>query len=91
MEVGQRARSGGAVGDGEPVRDEDLQKVRMEVLTLHDGPIVLVDYDQTWPALFQGEAARIRKLLGAEVLSLEHVGSTSVPGLVAKPISTSSW
>lgn len=74
------------MGDGEPVRDEDLQKVRMEVLTLHDGPIVLVDYDPTWPALFLREAARIRKLLGAEVLSLEHAGSTSVPGLAAKPI-----
>lgn len=48
------------MGDGEPVRDEDLQKVRLELVTSHDGPIVLVDYDPTWPALFHREAARIR-------------------------------
>ena len=74
------------MGEDEPVSDQDLQEVRMEVLTLHDGPITLVDYDPSWPALFQREAARIRELLGEGDLRLEHAGSTSVPGLAAKPI-----
>ncbi|MEU7783759.1 GrpB family protein [Amycolatopsis sp. NPDC049159] len=48
--------------------------------------VTLVDYDPRWPALFEREAARIRGVLGERVLVLEHVGSTSVPGLCAKPI-----
>ena len=52
----------------------------------HDGPIVLVDYDPEWPARFEREAERIRAALGDEVRRLEHAGSTSVPGLAAKPI-----
>jgi GrpB-like predicted nucleotidyltransferase (UPF0157 family) len=50
------------------------------------GPVVVADYDPAWPALFEREAARLRDLLGAEILLLEHVGSTSVPGLAAKPV-----
>ena len=52
----------------------------------HDGPIVLVDYDDAWPVRFEREARHIRTALGTRALMLEHVGSTSVPGLVAKPI-----
>ena len=52
----------------------------------HDAPITLVPYDPAWPAQFATEAARIRAALGEEVLQLEHTGSTSVPGLAAKPI-----
>jgi len=50
------------------------------------GPVVLADYDPAWPALFEREADRLRGLLGAGILLLEHVGSTSVPGLAAKPV-----
>jgi GrpB-like predicted nucleotidyltransferase (UPF0157 family) len=50
------------------------------------GPVVVAAYDPAWPALFEREADRLRGLLGAEILLLEHVGSTSVPGLAAKPI-----
>lgn len=49
------------------------------------GPIILVDYDPAWPELFAREEQRIRATLGERVVMLEHVGSTSVPGLVAKP------
>jgi GrpB-like predicted nucleotidyltransferase (UPF0157 family) len=49
------------------------------------GPVVITDYDPAWPGLFEREAGRLRGLLGAEILLLEHVGSTSVPGLAAKP------
>jgi GrpB-like predicted nucleotidyltransferase (UPF0157 family) len=52
----------------------------------HDGPIVLQDYDAAWPARFEREAKRIRAALGVRALLVEHVGSTSVPGLAAKPI-----
>jgi GrpB-like predicted nucleotidyltransferase (UPF0157 family) len=48
--------------------------------------ILLVDYDPQWPELFGREADRISGVLGLRVLRMEHVGSTSVPGLVAKPI-----
>jgi GrpB-like predicted nucleotidyltransferase (UPF0157 family) len=48
--------------------------------------IEIQDYDPSWPALFEREEARIRAALGERVLVLEHAGSTSVPGLPAKPL-----
>ena len=45
-----------------------------------------MDYDQAWPARFARESRRIRGALGAAAIAIEHVGSTSVPGLAAKPI-----
>ena len=50
------------------------------------GPVTLVDYDEAWPARFEALAARIRRALGEKVLELHHAGSTSVPGLAAKPV-----
>jgi GrpB-like predicted nucleotidyltransferase (UPF0157 family)/SAM-dependent methyltransferase len=50
-----------------------------------DSTVNLADYDPEWPELFEREAERIRGVLGERVLVLEHVGSTSVPGLCAKP------
>jgi GrpB-like predicted nucleotidyltransferase (UPF0157 family) len=50
------------------------------------GKIQVVDYDPPWPGLFRREADRIRTVLGGRVVQLEHIGSTSVPGLAAKPI-----
>ncbi|MDA8369263.1 MAG: GrpB family protein [Nocardiopsaceae bacterium] len=49
------------------------------------GRVVLAEYDPKWPYLYQHESDRIREHLGEEVLELAHVGSTAVPGLVAKP------
>ena len=51
-----------------------------------DGKISIVDYDPRWPELFRREADRICASLGERALRLEHTGSTSVPGLPAKPI-----
>ena len=48
--------------------------------------IVVQDYDPAWPRRYEREAARIAGALGDRVVRLEHVGSTSVPGLPAKPI-----
>lgn len=50
------------------------------------GPIVLAEYDPGWPQLFEREAERIRTALGERALRIEHAGSTSVPGLAAKPV-----
>jgi len=52
----------------------------------HDGPIALVDYDDAWPVRFEREAQLIRHALGERALVVEHAGSTSIPGLAAKPI-----
>jgi GrpB-like predicted nucleotidyltransferase (UPF0157 family) len=68
------------------VSDEELQSVTVGELIPHDAPIVLAPYDPEWPRLFAREAERIRAVLGDRALRVEHVGSTSVPGLTAKPI-----
>ncbi|MFT3766029.1 MAG: GrpB family protein [Minicystis sp.] len=44
------------------------------------------EYSPEWPAAFEREAARIRAILGEEIVRVHHIGSTSVPGLAAKPI-----
>jgi GrpB-like predicted nucleotidyltransferase (UPF0157 family) len=49
-------------------------------------PIRICDYDPAWVKDFEREASRVREALGDRVLRLEHVGSTSVPGLAAKPV-----
>jgi GrpB-like predicted nucleotidyltransferase (UPF0157 family) len=69
----------------QPTSEEDIRKYTIGELKPHSAPITLVDYDPAWPALFEGEDARIRAALGDRVVQLEHTGSTSVPGLAAKP------
>jgi GrpB-like predicted nucleotidyltransferase (UPF0157 family) len=65
--------------------EEQLRKVTIGELQAVNGPIRLVKYDPAWSALFQKEATRIKAALGDRVVSIEHVGSTAVPGLAAKP------
>ena len=48
--------------------------------------IQIMDYNQLWPEIFRREAERIKTVLGCRSLQIEHTGSTSVPGLAAKPI-----
>ncbi|MFW6774148.1 GrpB family protein [Nocardioides sp. CPCC 205120] len=48
--------------------------------------IAVVEYDARWPAAYAGLEQRIRAALGHLALDVEHVGSTSVPGLAAKPV-----
>jgi GrpB-like predicted nucleotidyltransferase (UPF0157 family) len=67
-------------------RDEEIRASSIGEPTRADGPIHLAGYDPGWPALFEREDARIRSILGDRVRLLEHVGSTSVPGIAAKPI-----
>jgi GrpB-like predicted nucleotidyltransferase (UPF0157 family) len=42
-------------------------------------------YDPAWPARYRAEAARLVEVFGPELVSIHHIGSTSVPGLAAKP------
>ena len=51
-----------------------------------NGPVTLAEYDPAWPERFAALARYIRAALGQTALTVEHVGSTSVPGLAAKPI-----
>lgn len=51
-----------------------------------EGAITIVPYDALWPALFAAEAERIRAAFGDETARIEHVGSTAIPGLAAKPV-----
>ena len=48
--------------------------------------VVIVEYDPQWPARFEEERRRIAAALGPRAVAVEHVGSTAVPGLGAKPI-----
>ncbi|MDP4127789.1 MAG: GrpB family protein [Bacillota bacterium] len=63
-----------------------LQEITLGELKPHNAPITLVGYDPRWPDLFNREANLVRSALGDKALRVEHVGSTSVPGLCAKPI-----
>ena len=73
-------------GDWEPADEARLRDAWVTEPPRLDGPVRLAEYDPRWPALYEREATRIRSVLGERVLRLEHVGSTSVPGLAAKPI-----
>ncbi|HEV2663052.1 MAG TPA: GrpB family protein [Ktedonobacteraceae bacterium] len=68
-----------------PKTDEQILAVSVGGLAPLTEPILIVDYDPEWPRLFQREAGRVRAALGDRIELLEHVGSTSVPGLAAKP------
>jgi GrpB-like predicted nucleotidyltransferase (UPF0157 family) len=69
----------GSVGAIESFEDK-LRRVLAE-------PLEVADYDRAWPALFEAEAARFSRYFPPGVIRrLEHIGSTAVPGLAAKPI-----
>lgn len=66
--------------------ESEIKRATVGEPTVVNGPITLVGYNSEWPELFSREANRIRAVLGDRALRIEHVGSTSVPGLAAKPI-----
>jgi len=68
-----------------PLTEEQIRSHTIGALKPLSSPILIVDYDRHWPVLF-GRGGQIRVALGHLVLRIEHTGSTSVPGLVAKPI-----
>jgi GrpB-like predicted nucleotidyltransferase (UPF0157 family) len=72
--------------DGKQTTEDELRAVTVGEPDVLDGPVRLVEYDPAWPLLFEHEAATIAGALGARALLVEHVGSTSVPNLAAKPL-----
>ena len=70
----------------EPFTDDEIRAFTIGELREHNATIHLAEYDPEWPRLFEREATRIREALGDRALRIEHVGSTSVPGLAAKPV-----
>jgi GrpB-like predicted nucleotidyltransferase (UPF0157 family) len=69
-----------------PLTDEEIRAATVGELPEHNATIELAEYDPKWPRLYERETARIRGALGPKALRIEHVGSTSVPGLAAKPL-----
>lgn len=69
-----------------PLTDEEIRAHTVGELQPLTGRILIVDYDPQWSALYEREVARIRTVLGSRALQIEHTGSTSVPGLPAKPV-----
>jgi GrpB-like predicted nucleotidyltransferase (UPF0157 family) len=72
-------------GPPTPTR-HDLAKITVGELQPLSGPIDFVESDPGWPDLYAREEARIRAVLGERVRRIAHTGSTSIPGLAAKPI-----
>ena len=72
--------------DRGPSTEEYLRTHTVGELRPLSGPIRVVDYDPGWPRRFELEANKIKSVLGSRALCIEHVGSTSVPDLPAKPI-----
>lgn len=69
-----------------PMTERKLREVTIGELSPLNDVIRLVPSDPEWKLIFATEAKRIRHTLGSAVLLLEHVGSTAVPGLSAKPV-----
>src|SRR3989454_2916254 len=64
-------------------------RIELEILPSHRGSrqgIVIVDYDEHWPELFERERLRIAQALSDLAVTVEHVGSTAVASLAAKPV-----
>lgn len=66
--------------------DRDAYLDRVLVGGREPASVILVDHDERWSERFQDLAGRVRQALGTQALAVEHIGSTSVPGLAAKPI-----
>jgi GrpB-like predicted nucleotidyltransferase (UPF0157 family) len=70
----------------QPATKADIDACTIGGARPHGGPVYLAEYNVAWPEIYASEARSIRRILGDVALRLEHVGSTSVPELVAKPI-----
>jgi GrpB-like predicted nucleotidyltransferase (UPF0157 family) len=75
------------VSDKPPETDAELAAIHVNGPSPpHNATVHLVPYDPAWPAQYAAERAKVRSALGERALVLEHVGSTSIPGMAAKPI-----
>ncbi|MCR2045315.1 GrpB family protein [Anaerosalibacter massiliensis] len=48
--------------------------------------VILSEYDKGWEKVFEEEKRKILNICGDNIMTIEHIGSTSIPGLIAKPI-----
>jgi GrpB-like predicted nucleotidyltransferase (UPF0157 family) len=69
-----------------PLTEEQILAANISAPVVLNSPIELHAYNPVWPSIYAGLARDIRAALGAKVRLLEHAGSTSVPGLSAKPV-----
>lgn len=74
----------GVISDPDGALDAHLSKVLVH--GLQPVWVEVVGYDPSWPAHYQRYADRLRRVLGTRIRLIEHIGSTSVPGLAAKPV-----
>jgi GrpB-like predicted nucleotidyltransferase (UPF0157 family) len=70
---------------------DDANEDRLRAVTIGEiqplnGTIRIDLYNPAWPDLYEDLEAKIRSALGVKALRIEHVGSTSIPGLFAKPL-----
>lgn len=75
----------GCTCDIKPMTAAEIARATVGPVERLISPIEIVVYDPEWPMLFDRERERIEAALGDRALMVEHVGSTSVPGLAAKP------
>ena len=59
---------------------------RLKEVAVNTGPVIITDHQTRWADEFQTAGAQLRKVLGDSALRIDHIGSTSVPGLGAKDI-----
>lgn len=69
-----------------PMTAEEIEAAHLIAPPKLNGQVALREHDPRWPAVFEQEAARVREHLGHIGHGIEHVGSTSVPDLPAKPV-----
>lgn len=66
--------------------DESGVTSRESIIGQHKRDLTIVPYRGGWPKCFEEEAACLRRALGKKAQRIEHIGSTSIPGMTAKPI-----
>lgn len=79
------ARGVGLIPDAPAIPDRIVRSIRELGAALRQ-PLELVEYDPSWASLFATERRRLENALGSYAVEIQHVGSTAVPGLAAKPV-----
>ena len=83
MDISLETRTSSGEKDWKWLLQDQLEGLR-RIELCH--PVVIVDYDPRWPVLFEEEKKLILGIARQKILAVEHIGSTAVPGLAAKPI-----
>jgi NAD-dependent deacetylase len=68
------------------VRESAGETLAAAATALREPALEIADYDPDWPRRYEAEADLLRAALGADLVAVEHMGSTAVPGLAAKPV-----